>query len=169
MASIKPSDGKYDEVRKRVKEWILAEGSTFSPTKLSHLVWCLEVTQGDGMAYAVFQNKGKPDVLGMDIHIRLDEFQQGIKSLSKTERSELLFDLRFALLNFDVAFQVPDEMEQIDISKHLYVEDLTRTNFWKSVLQVQKGLLAVVWTLQSKFPNLDAQATTVFDESESIN
>jgi hypothetical protein len=143
--------GTFDAIRKKIKDWILEQQCKFTPTKRQGWVWSYTVEKG-GYAFSVYQLTGRSNSIFIAVSADLDDYQQRIENLPEKERMELLFEIRFALLNVDVEFDIPnDELKTVEIYWQIFSDKLTQAEFWEKVFQVQKALLAIVWVLERKF------------------
>lgn len=143
--------GSFDEIRKTVKDWVVERQFRFTPSKDQGWVWGYNIEKGD-FGFSVYQPSGHPEVLIIRVNADLEDYQSRVEDLSEKERMELIFDLRFKLLNLSIEFDIPnDELKVEEIYRELMTESLNKTDFWESVFQIQKGLLATVWTLERTF------------------
>lgn len=130
--------------------WITEQQYRFTPVKHTGWVWSYAFKK-DGFGFSIYQKNGRPESLFVAVNAELDDYRQRIDALSELDRAGLLFDLRFALLNFDVEFDIPkNELKTVNISWQIFAESLTRAEFWRVAFQIQKALLATMWTLERR-------------------
>lgn len=152
MADQIPSD--FDGTRKHVKALIQEHQCQFAPNKSPGWVWGYAV-QKDGQAFNVYQRSGRPDALFISLPADISDYNHLIESLSETERENLLFEVRFALIACDVEFEIPNNTlrDSITLIRILFVQDgITRTAFWDKVFAIHKATLALLWTIERRIP-----------------
>lgn len=162
---------RSDRFPKRVlvKNWLNIEWS-LSDIYDPNTHWILQATQKEdkagGQAFAVLQTTMFPDQLLIQGSVEvMPEMQKQITELSAAARQDLLWELRFGLLNMGVEFTgVTEPLELIMIRKSIWDDALTKDCFMNRVDEVNAAAVFILWTLQRRLPNTELDA-----ESSSIN
>ncbi len=88
-----------------------------------------------------------PDRISIEAGITIiDDHVNKFAGLPKKKMREFLWDLRFALLQMDVAFQgLSEPLQQVMVGQTLYCDALTKDLFMQRLSEVEKAVLLVIW------------------------
>lgn len=140
------------EVRARVQSWLLGEGWQLTEKTHGDADWLLEARDGAGRHVVVGQKKGREDQILLEGVVGIaDVHQERLAALSADERQELLWDLRFRLLQLGVEFQgVQDPLVRVMVGQRIYFDGMSKDRFLQRVSQVRNGILAVIWSVSRR-------------------
>lgn len=145
-------DQRFSSVKQQVTKWLLAEEWKIQEGSGPEMAWLIVAEDSQRKKVVFGQLNKRPDLLLMEGSVLLPKEQTSqIKNMELGERQDLLWTIRFQLLNMRVKFAgVNDDSKRIRVNKRLYFEDLRRNEFVEAVGTVQDSLLAIIWTVQRK-------------------
>ena len=154
--------------RARVKDWLSTEWS-LSDFYDPNTHWILQATSKEGKegkAFAVLQTTVFPDQLLIQGNVEVvPEMRKQLTEITDADRRDLLWEIRFGLLNLGVEFTgVTEPLELVMVRKSIWDDALTRDCFMNRVDEVNAAVIFVLWTLQRRLPNTESGV-----ESSSIN
>lgn len=142
----------FQPVRERITSWLVAEGYTVREGQARDAAWMLVVEDPAQRRFMVGQKPNRPDVIVIQGTVAIaDQHGQHLDELPEAEREEFLYELRFRLLGLELDFQgVSHPLRQVMINEHVYVDDLTRNDFFRTLKRVRHGIVAVIWSVGRK-------------------
>ncbi len=139
-------DSNRYNVEADISRWLSEEGWQLSPYTQTDL--CFGVAADDGSTkLIVAQLAQMPDRISIEAGITIiDDHVNKFAGLPEKKRREFLWDLRFALLQMDVAFQgLSEPLQQVMVGQTLYCDALTKDLFMQRLSEVEKAVLLVIW------------------------
>lgn len=148
--------GAAQNKRDKIQMWLARE---WTVTELydPNTAWVLQASSaGDRPDLAIVQMKEVPDLLLIQGSVAVDaEMQEALIAKTRDERQEILWKLRFGLLQLSVEFAgVNEQPETIMLRKSIYDDALTKDAFLHRVDEVCSAIVFVLWTLQRSLPGL---------------
>lgn len=77
--------------------------------------------------------------------------QDGFASLTAEEKLQHIEELKMELLKIDVDYEISDNLDSVTLGNIVYLEDMTRTSFMKSLKSVRNAALVTISILSGKF------------------
>lgn len=147
--SFTPQNLNPEKVRDRMQTWLLDEGWQLSEKTHGDALWLLEARDSAGRHIVVGQKQGRADQVLLEGAVALaDAHSQAFTALPHEDRQELLWELRFTLLNLGVEFHgIQDPLTRLMIGQRIYYDGLSKDTFLQRVSQVRNGILAAIWTV----------------------
>ena len=144
MTEIDPQD-----LRAQVQNWLLGEGWQLTEKPHEDALWLLEAQDAGGRIVVVGQKRGKTDQVLLEAAVALtDNHRERFERLAAAERQELLWDMRFRLLQMGVEFQGAQEpLVRVVIGHRLYLDGIGQDRFLGRVARVRNAVIAVIWTI----------------------
>lgn len=141
------------QAKERIEKWLQEEGRKVIPKTEKNTIFSLESQYPNGLALYVVQPSASIDGILIMVDLGIDtETQNKLKSLSKSEQTDILWKVRFGLLNLNVEFDgVSIPLKKIRITKSIYYDGLTKNTFLDVYSTVMRAFLFVSWTLDSAF------------------
>ena len=145
-------DPRFESVRNQITKWLLAEQWKLRELSDDKTAWAIVAEDSQSKKVILAQPNDKPEVVLIQAAVNVAKEQSAkIKALEARDRQDLLWEIRFQLLNMRVKFQgVSDDPEKIIVKQHLYFENLNRNEFVRSLETVQDSILAVIWIIQKR-------------------
>lgn len=146
--------GMTDTTRDRIKTWLTERGYAVGKAESGRgILWMLDAQQGkSGFRFSVAVIEKIPDSIVVMASAPLDDYQLQLQSLTAKQHKELLFRLKFRLLSIDgVKFDLPDDLSKVSVSDELFIEELTRGGFWRTVARIIKAVSCAVLTFEEQF------------------
>lgn len=143
---------RFDEVRHRVSDWLLAEGwaLTDRTDRAQGSAWAIEGRDASKRVVIFGQGAGKPDSLVMQAPIVVDEASQArLAALGAEKNEELGWEIRFQLINMDVQFTgLSLPLARFVLVSRVYMDDLGRNGFFERLDRLQAAILATLWLIR---------------------
>ena len=151
-AASSSEDPRFESVRTQITKWLLAEQWKLQETSADNVAWAIIAVDSQGKKVVLAQPSRRPEVVVIQASVTVAKEQSTqIKGLEPRDRQNLLWEIRFQLLNMRVKFQgVSENSEAITVKQHLYFENLQRNEFVRSVETVQDSILAIIWIIQRR-------------------
>jgi len=115
----------------------------------------LEYPSGSGRAVHIVQPKGRDDLIIVVSSVRIAaEHKARLDSLSPSERTKFLYDLRMGLIFRQTTFQFIPSLEdpaEVRFARSIYLDGLTKNLLVESLNEVNQCFLFVAWKFQEKF------------------
>lgn len=143
---------RFDEVRHRVSDWLLAEGWVLADrtSQAQGSAWTIEGRDTNKRVVIFGQGAKNPDSLVMQAPIVVDEASRArLAALGPEKNEELGWEIRFQLIDMDVQFaglNVP--LERFVLVSRVYLEDLGRNGFFQRLDRLQGAILATLWRIR---------------------
>ena len=141
------------KLKNTILSWIEEEDiktlEVINPSSDFQLV--LENAFGLGLAIDIAKPKNKSFIINA-IKIKYPtEMQKSFLLLTEIEKFKFLEMIKRTLLVQDVDFTLSANMDYLDIVKYVYLEDLTRTIFMKSIKSIRNAATITISTLIEEF------------------
>ena len=151
--------GEAQNKRNKVRLWLTRE---WAITELCdpNVAWTIQVSAAsERPGVIVVQPKEVPDLLLIQGSVSVEpEMQEALGAMSAAERQEILWELRFGLLDLGVEFTgVTLQPEMIMLRKSIYDDALTKDAFLHRVDELSNAVVFVLWTLQRRLPGLTVE------------
>lgn len=141
-------------LQNRIKDWLMIDGLPFSEAKNDYADFQFVLSNAFGLGFIIDIAKPKnKQILAFAIQlINPPQILQGFSSLDGgVEKMKILEGLKRELLKLGVDYIISDDMKDVTIIYHLYVEDITHTLFMESLKLVRNASLIVISTLSERF------------------
>ena len=135
----------------QISEWLGQDGWNAVETHSDETEWLLAAEDDRGRKIVVGQVNGTADLIKIIATIDFsDDLTKQIQS--RSDRDELIWDLRFDLLRAGLEFSgVEQPLESIDLVQDIHKdESFSRDRFLRRVDDVKRGVLIVTWTLERR-------------------
>jgi hypothetical protein len=144
---------KQEEVSQVIQKWLMDEGFGVRQVSNPLCVFNFEVEDGQGRSVTVAQLADKPDQIQLGVNVQLSPGEAArVDALESSKRDELLWNLRFALINLGVGFQNVDvPLEKVTVETVIYYDGLTKHEFMHRLLLVRRALVLFIWILNRQF------------------
>jgi hypothetical protein len=146
-----------DETMRKVLNWLTEEGiyrDKISDEQANYH-FKIESPTGSGRIADIVQPKQRDDLILVISGVSLaKEHSDGLKSKSKKEREDILWDMRFELLFRNSDFSMipsAEELQTIQFIRPLHFEGLTKNVLMDAIREDWKCHLFVVWKMQRLF------------------
>lgn len=139
-----------------ITEWILDEQLTVSKVQDDKSEFHLVIPNVYGLQFGVeiTRPKGTPwIIIGMALGLA-PEHKQAFSLLNDKEKKQFIFDLQTELLRYGVEFQflpTVQDHQSISLSYVIYVDEISRPLFMRTIKLVRNVALLVVWTYSNRF------------------
>ena len=146
-----PPDDAFDATRERVSNWLLADGWTLSEatSKVPDSAWLIQALDPSGRSVLFGQRENRPDLIVVQGSVALDEGHvEKLESLDQKEQEELCWDLRLKLLEMVDFNGVSTPLRRVNLMTRAYLEDLSRNEFFRTLSELQRAILVVVWMVR---------------------
>jgi hypothetical protein len=143
---------EHAPIREKLTSWLVAEGYSVREGQARDAAWMLVVEDPAQRRFMVGQKPNRADVIVIQGTVAISE-QHGrqLDELPDRERDDFLYDLRFRLLGLELDFQgVAHPLRQVMLNEHIYWDDLTRNEFFRTLKRVRHGIVAVIWSVGRK-------------------
>ncbi len=137
-------------IREQIEEWLSGEG--WSVTELTHdqTQWLLRAQDQQQGILIVGQSKAPEDQLRLQADINIDPaHREKLGELSEKQRDEMLWRLRFSLLEMNLQFTgLSASPERVTVFRHLYLDGLNKNLFMEAVGRVRSAVLMMIWSFR---------------------
>ena len=160
----KETDVNMEATRDKVQNWLMGEGWQLAEPTHPEFAWLIRAEDGGERRILVGQNKAREDRIHLEANVRIsEEHRKLFESLSEEKRREVLWNLRFQLLQMNVDFVgVAEPMQDVILTQRIYLDGLTKDAFIQRFLTVRNAVIAVIWSTIK-----DLQDVTPPDKSTS--
>ena len=143
---------EHAPIREKLTSWLVAEGYTVREGQARDAAWMLVVEDPAQRRFMVGQKPNRTDVIVIQGTVAIsDQHGQQLDALPEREREDFLYDLRFRLLGLELDFQgVAHPLRQVMLNEHVYWDDLTRNELFRTLKRVRHGIVAVIWSVGRK-------------------
>ena len=141
-------DQNTDSIRDQVQNWLMSEGWQLSEPTHPEFAWLIRAEDAGERRILVGQNKAREDRVHLEANVRIsDDHRKQFESLPEDKRREVLWDLRFQLLQMNVDFVgVAEPLKDIILTQRIYLDGLTKDAFIQRFLTVRNAVIAVIWS-----------------------
>lgn len=146
--SANEKDQGMDETRDKVQNWLMSEGWQIAEPTHPEFAWLIRAEDGGERRILVGQNKAREDRIHLEANVRIsDDHRKLFESLSEEKRREVLWNLRFRLLQMNVDFVgVAEPIQEVILTQRIYLDGLTKDAFIQRFLTVRNAVIAVIWS-----------------------
>ena len=141
------------DVKGKVFSWLQEEEIEISEVKnpLSDFQLTLKNAFGMDLVIDIVKPKDKSFIINA-IKINYPaQMQKSFSSLTNIEQFKFLEKIKRNLLEQNVDFNISKDMDHLDIVNYVYLEDLTRTIFMKSIKSIRNAATITISTLIQEF------------------
>lgn len=144
-------------MREQVKTWLGQRGYVSGKAASEkNMNWMLEAKkQGIPFSFLIGEPAAETDSLIFMTIARFSDSQLHINALSSEEHKDLLFRMRFRLMNIDIKFDLAEDLSKVTFTQHHFQDEITRGEFWRTIALLSKAVLCVQWTLDEQFGPFD--------------
>ena len=142
-----------DQIKDKVQTWLMEDGWSVRQETPSMGLWTLVATDQFGRVIGVGQRKNKEDEVIIQGAINIgDDTNDRIMRLTEDDRNNLLWDLRFELVQTNLEFSGTTlPLKRIEVVERIFLDGLTKDCFLQRTSEVRKGVLIVMWLFARKF------------------
>lgn len=135
--------------RQRIQGWLMQEGWQISDAQAENAAWTIAATNPHGQGVVVVQPQQVSDVLVLQASVKVDaSFHETFAAIEQTKRDDLLWNVRFGLLQMGVEFAgLDDPPRQLVLTQRIYNDGLTKDAFVQRMMQVRNATLFAVWSI----------------------
>jgi hypothetical protein len=136
-----------------IKAWLIEEGWSVRQERPVGMAWSLVATSRQQVLVNLQQRSDHPDQVLIFAILQLEEATcDQIMQLPMAERRELLWDVRFRLLQLGVEFDgITEPPQRVTVGLAIYRDGLGKDNLLRRMTQVHNATLAAAWTFARKF------------------
>lgn len=137
------------ETKAKVERWLMEEGFKVTDDPHPKCVFRLSADNGEGRSVSILQRSGKVDQVEVGVNVEFESTETArISKMEPPERMELLWNLRFQLINLGVGFRGLDlPLRMITVETVVYYDGFTKHEFIHRVALVRRAMVAAVWTV----------------------
>ena len=141
-----------DQIKDKVQTWLMEDGWSVRQETPSMGLWTFVATDQFGRVIGVGQRKNKEDEVIIQGAINIgDDTNDRIIRLTDDDRNNLLWDLRFALVQTNLEFSgIGLPLKRIEVVERIFLDGLTKDCFLQRTSEVRKGVLIVMWLFARK-------------------
>jgi hypothetical protein len=146
----------------QVAQWLLSESWQLTARDHPEALWLLEARDAADRFVLVCQKKNRSDQVVMEATVGISpEHREQLAALPAEERREILWELRFTLLQMGLEFHaVQEPLERVSLGQRIYEDGLGKDAFLQRISLVRNGILAVVWTISRRLHGVMGSAET---------
>jgi len=139
---------EMEATRDKVQNWLMSEGWQISEASHPEFAWLIRAEDGAERRVLVGQNKAREDRIHLEANVRISEdHRKQFESLAEEKRREVLWNLRFRLLQMNVDFVgVAEPIKEVILTQRMYLDGLTKDAFIQRFLTVRNAIIAVIWS-----------------------
>ena len=132
-----------DETRDKVQNWLMSEGWQIAEPTHPEFAWLIRAEDGGERRILVGQNKAREDRIHLEANVRIsDDHRKQFESLPEDKRREVLWNLRFRLLQMNVDFVgVAEPIQDVILTQRIYLDGLTKDAFIQRFLTVRNAVI----------------------------
>ena len=146
--SANEKEQSMEATRDKVQTWIMSEGWEISEASHPNFAWLIRAEDGGERKILVGQNKAREDGIHLEANVRIsDDYRKQFESLPEEKRREVLWNLRFRLLQMNIDFVgVAEPIQDVILTQRIYLDGLTKDAFIQRFLTVRNAVIAVIWS-----------------------
>lgn len=139
-----------DKRKSRILHWLAEDDWTIKERDQADALWLADCKPPIGPGITIGQMRDKPQRLVLVSSIRPDPaVDRRLKSLGVDTYEELIWSIRFRLLNMNLLFRgVKRPLEKIDVEHRIYFEGSNRDRFFRDIERLRFGAMAVQFEIQ---------------------
>ena len=148
-----------NKVKDKIQKWLLDEGYKIQTVPNEKASFAIMATDSQDIKTQIIQPKGKDDLAVIVAGITFSEEQQSaLKNKEVKERTRILWEMRFGLLNMGVGFGgITVPIKNIQVSTHIYHDGLNKNAFMEKIAQVKRAVLFVLWSINKELGEIKPQ------------
>ena len=141
-------DRSTDTTRDQVQNWLMSEGWQIAEPTHPEFAWLIRAEDGGERKILVGQNKAREDRVHLEANVKIsDDHRKLFEGLAEDKRKEVLWNLRFQLLQMNVDFVgVAEPLQDIILTQRIYLDGLTKDAFIQRFITVRNAVIAVIWS-----------------------
>jgi hypothetical protein len=141
-------DQSTETIRDRVQNWLMSEGWQIAEPTHPEFAWLIRAEDGGERRILVGQNKAREDRVHLEANVKIsDDHRKLFESLPEIKRKEILWNLRFQLLQMNVDFAgVAEPLQDVILTQRIYLDGLTKDAFIQRFITVRNAVIAVIWS-----------------------
>lgn len=149
MTEAKNSTGTdSSELQAKVRAWLISDGYLLHEDPAPGAAWAVVAVDPAQRQYAIGQALNRPDVLIIQNRTQVDTaHNRALQQFPGIELESLKMQMRLRLVSLGVDFEGIDAFKVVTITDVLFPEELTRTDFSRTLRRVRNGMLIVMWTI----------------------
>ncbi len=149
-----------EEARDKIQNWLMNEGWQIAEQAHPGMTWLIRAEDAGGRKILVGQSNARTDMIHLEARVNIeDDYRQRFESLPEDKRSEILWGLRFRLLQMNVDFAgVTDPMAAVVLTQRIYLDGLTKDAFLQRFLIVRNAEIAVIWSVIQNLEGVEPPA-----------
>ena len=149
-----------EEARDKIQNWLMSEGWQIAEQAHPNMMWLIRAEDAGGRRILVGQSKAREDLIHFGARVNIeDDYRQRFESLPEDKRREILWDLRFRLLQMNVDFVgVTEPMAAVVLTQRIYLDGLTKDAFIQRFLIVRNAEIAVIWSVIQNLEGVEPPA-----------
>jgi len=138
-----------EKVKDQIEKWLLDEGFKVESVTNKNAYFNFFAEDPYGRKVSVSQPIKKADQIRLVAGVRLSQEQLNkLSQMSKDRRNEILWKLRFGLLDRGVGFSlIAMPLRGIKISTVVFFDGLTKDHFFNKLFEVSSALVFIFWTI----------------------
>ena len=136
-----------------IKKWFKLDRIETYETKNNLADFQLVLKNVFGLGFTIDIAKPKDNSI-LQIAMKLNnskEIQEGFASLTVEEKLRIVEVLKMELLKLDVDYAISANLDSVMLANIVYLEDMTRTTFMKSLKSVRNAALMTISILSGRF------------------
>jgi len=141
------------DYKEEIKKWFSLDHIETSEVKNNLADFQLVLKNVFGLGFVINIAKPKDNSI-LQIVMELASpkvVQDGFASLTAEEKLQHIEELKMELLKIDVDYEISDNLDSVTLGNIVYLEDMTRTSFMKSLKSVRNAALVTISILSGKF------------------
>jgi len=148
---------EIDVIMRRVKEWLVEEGMYKDKVVDDQATYHFVVVfpQNSNRTADIIQPKEREDLLVIASGVGLiKEYYEALKDMPKSERENLLWDMRFQLLFRESDFQMipnAEDLQKIQFTRPIHFDGLTKNTLIECLREDYKCNLFIIWKMKQVF------------------
>ena len=149
-----------EETRDKIQNWLMSEGWQISEASHPEFQWIIRAEDAAERRIIVGQNKAHEDRVHLEANVRIsDDHRKLFEKLKEDQRREVMWGLRFRLLQMNVEFVgVAEPMQDVILTQRIYLDGLTKDAFIQRFLTIRNALIAVIWSTIKDLPEVKPPA-----------
>jgi hypothetical protein len=149
-----------EDARDKIQNWLMSEGWQIAEQSHPGMKWLIKAEDDGGRRILVGQSKTRDDLIHLEARVNIeDDFRQRFESLPEDKRREILWGLRFRLLQMNVDFTgVTEPMAAVVLTQRIYLDGLTKDSFIQRFLLVRNAEIAVIWSVIQNLEGVEPPA-----------
>ena len=152
------------ELEKKLRTWLTEEEYLVKSQTNPMAAFILVASNpGAGISVTVSQNAKNSDRIEISSQMMFSEYAKKISNLSRQEREDFFWDLRFSLVISDVIFAMvpPENPQSVLVIKNIWYDGLTKDRFMSAIQRVAEGALLCSWKIIHKFGLLEPKSSSI--------